>query len=92
MSNDPAEAKARAVALVQQLADHNTGTLTNAQLAPIIQAVAEDLEDGAGKAVVDEERLAKVETQTRVLAAAVIAMTEIADSVAPAVKAVKDEM
>jgi hypothetical protein len=41
---------------------------------------------------VAEDRLAHVETQTRGLAEAVIAITETADTLAPAVKAVKDEM
>jgi hypothetical protein len=39
-----------------------------------------------------EDRLVHVEKQTRGLAEAVIAITEIADTLAPAVKAVKDEM
>jgi len=40
----------------------------------------------------DEERLTKIETQTRVLSEAVVAITDTPPSVAPAVQAVKDEM
>jgi hypothetical protein len=43
-------------------------------------------------AAIAEERLVKVETQTRVLSEAVVAITETADTLAPAVQAVKDEM
>ena len=93
MSHDlPSDAAAKAVALVQMIADQTGGTLSNAQLAPVIRAVAQDLQNGADKAAADEERLTEVETQTRVLSEAVMAMTETADSPAPAVKVVKDEM
>jgi hypothetical protein len=43
-------------------------------------------------AEVAEERLVKIESQTRVLAEAVIAITESSNTVGPAVQAVKDEM
>ena len=67
MSHDlPSAAAAKAVALVQMIADQTGGTLSNAQLAPVIRAVAQDLQNGADKAAADEERLTKVETQTRV--------------------------
>jgi hypothetical protein len=51
-----------------------------------VEAVLYNLETMA------EERLVHVEKQTRGLAEAVIAITETADTLAPAVKAVKDEM
>ena len=44
------------------------------------------------KSTRDEERLTKVETQTRVLAEAVVAMTDTVVAVGIAVQAVKDEM
>ena len=91
-SNAPDAAKAQAIALVQTIVDQTGGELTKAQLEPVIRAVARDLEEGAGKVMTDEVRLAKVETQTRVLAEAVIAISETAESLAPALKAVKDEM
>ena len=46
----------------------------------------------AEPAIVIENRLAQVEKQTHGLAEAVIAITETADTLAPAVRAVKDEM
>ena len=82
------DAKAAAVTLVQGA----TSNLSSAQLAPIIRAVAEDIEDRVTKSAQDEARLAKVEAQTHVLAEAVVAMTETAASLGPAVKAVRDEM
>ena len=93
MSNEhSSDAKAAAVALVQGTTTNSTRALSHAQLAPIIKAVAEDIEVRVTKSVEDEARLAKVEAQTHVLAEAVVAMTETAASLAPAVKAVKDEM
>ena len=60
----------------------------------LTDAVAHDLGE-CNSAQVAEARMAKVETQTRVLAEAVIAFSEPAqpaDGVASAVQAVKDEM
>jgi hypothetical protein len=59
-----------------------------------LQAAKEgqDLRAGVVDAAVTEERLVKIETQTRVLAQAVVAITGTADTLAPAVQAVKDEM
>ena len=54
----------------------------------LVIAFANDL----GTASASEERLTKIETQTRVLAEAVIAITETPAGLAPAVQAVKDEM
>jgi hypothetical protein len=80
----------RATALVESIAERNGFSAD--EVAPIIQAVALDLQAGADRAVADGERIAKLEVQTRVLAAAVVAITETSDALAPAVKAVKDEM
>ena len=93
MSTDPSRnAKAAAVTLVE---DANPN-LSYWDLAPIIKAVAEDIAQRETKSDVDEAKvatqIAKVEAQTHVLADAVVAMTETAESLAPAVKAVKDEM
>lgn len=48
--------------------------LSNAQLGTLIDAVEQDLGTVSDNARLNEERLAKVETQTRVLAEAVIAV------------------
>ena len=58
----------------------------------LVEALTEDLRAASDRATVDEERLVKIETQTRVLAEAVIAITDTAEAVRPAVQAVKDEM
>ena len=58
----------------------------------LIRAVTEDLGALAERATVDDARLTKLETQTRVLADAVVAMTDTASAVDMVVQAVKDEM
>jgi hypothetical protein len=88
----PGSPTVEATALVQMIADRGDNHLSSAELAPLVHAVAEDMAAGADKATEDGERLAKVETQTRALAEAVIAITETAAALAPAVKAVKDGM
>ena len=58
----------------------------------VVDALTRDLNAASEHAGTEEERLVKIETQTRVLAEAVIAITAAADGVGPAVQAVKDEM
>lgn len=78
-------------------------SLSPAERETIVEAVAEDLRVEseariAAAAVTDaaaevaSARLVKVETQTRVLSDALIAITDQSGAVAPAIKAVKDEM
>ena len=57
-----------------------------------MQAVLHRLETVADKAIVDEARFAQLEKQTQGLAEAVIAITDAADSLAPAVQVVKEDM
>src|SRR5688572_27136412 len=57
-----------------------------------LAAAAGDRAAHAEQRAVAEDRLEKVEAQTRVLAEAVIAITTTVDAVAPAVQAVKEEM
>jgi hypothetical protein len=68
------------------------GSLAKDQVTPFVETVLQNLETVANKAIVDEDRLLHIEKQTRGLAEAVIAITETADTLAPAVKAVRDEM
>ena len=82
---------ARASELVQKVSQEQP-PISNADTAMLVSAVAEDLSTQAEKATLDEERLAKLETQTRVLADAVVAMTDTVIAVGIAVQAVKDEM
>ena len=77
---------------VRLASDHVDSPLSVAQLETMTQALEKDLDAMSDKVRVDEERLAKVEAQTRVLAQAVIAVTDPADAIASAVRAVKDEM
>ena len=60
----------------------------------LTHALTRDLNVASDRARVTEDRFAKIETQTRVLADAVIAIADTAPSVAvaPAVQAVKAEM
>ena len=80
LTKDPSsDATARAVAHIQRVNDAaSTGTrLSNAQMAPIIKAYAQDLDDAyaADKAARNEE-LVNIETQMRRLVEAVIALTK----------------
>jgi hypothetical protein len=58
----------------------------------VVAAVGEDLATVSATAARDEERLAKVEAQTQVLAEAVIAIALVSEDIAPTIKAVKAEM
>jgi hypothetical protein len=81
---------ARASELVRKA--NARGELSGAQYALIANAVEQDLLGAADNAKVAEERLVKLETQTRVLSDAVVAITKGAETLAPAVQAVKAEM
>ena len=56
----------------------------------LVMALVEDLDATAQLGA--EERLAKVEAQTQVLAEAVIAISQVSVGIAPAIVAVKAEM
>jgi hypothetical protein len=80
---------ANATAIVQQTLKEGTATMSPADVATLVAATVRDIVQVCHQ---DEARLNKVEAQTRVLAEAVLAITEPADAVAPAVRAVKSEM
>ena len=88
----PADLRTRASELVRKVSEHENRQLSTAEIGVLVDAVEQDLGTVADQAALDEERLARVETQTRVLAEAVLAITETAVSLAPAVQAVRDEM
>jgi hypothetical protein len=92
MSNadDSQSPKARAEELVADSV-HGGKHVSSGVRRTVVDALTKDLH-AADQATEDEARLVKIETQTRVLAEAVIAITETAATVAPAVQAVKDEM
>jgi hypothetical protein len=69
---------------------HDEARLT--RLEDQMNALSEAVVVIAEPAVANEDRLAQVEKQTHGLAEAIIAMTETSDTLAPAIKAVKDEM
>ena len=82
----------RATAIVLE-ADRQSGNVSSElDRETMVAAVAEDLATLSATAGRDEERLAKVEAQTQVLAEAVIAIAEVSVSIAPSIKAVKAEM
>ena len=88
----PDETRARAAELVTKAADRTDNGLSKAEFGLLVDALEQDLGKVSAKAILDENRLAKVETQTRVLSEAVVAITETADTLGPAVLAVKAEM
>ncbi len=65
---------------------------SNPQLSIIVAAIKEDLASADVDELNTEERMAKVEAQTQVLAEAVIAIAEVPVGIAPRVEAVKAEM
>ncbi len=82
--------EAAAVEIARQAirAGGTEGLTSDAQRQKLVRAVAQDLGDHPGP----EDRLAKLEAQTQVLAEAVIAIAEPSAAVAPAIQAVKIEM
>ena len=78
--------------LLKELSEDEFIRLSKAQVATLVAAIKQDLDTLANKRIDDEDRLAKVEKQTRVLAEAVIAIAETPEALALAVRAVKDEM
>jgi hypothetical protein len=74
-------------------ADRQGGNVASeSDRATLVAAVAEDLATVSATAGRDEERLARVQTQTRVLAEAVIASAMASDDIAPTIRAVTAEM
>jgi biopolymer transport protein ExbB/TolQ len=66
--------------------------LSQAQLKNLVDAVEQDLGVAADKARLDEERLTRLETQTRILARTVIAIIETTEGIAPAVGLMKAQI
>jgi biopolymer transport protein ExbB/TolQ len=64
--------------------------LSQAQLKNLVDAVEQDLGQAADKARHDEDRITRLETQMRILSQAVIALTETAAGIAPAVGLLKE--
>lgn len=86
--------KARTEALIE-IVEAAVGDIVSPRTRETLtDAITQDLAAANDQAMLDRERLAKVESQTRVLADAVIAIADTGPSVAvaPAVKAVKAEI
>ncbi len=96
MSKEPPsdDIKTRVEALIDAASVLTTGHVSLVSRETLTDAVTVDLTAAAHQATGDRERLTKLETQTQVLADAVIAIADTGPSVAvgPAVKAVKAEM
>lgn len=71
--------KTIAVELVRDVSKGEGDLLSRTERATLADAVEQDLRAGSADASVAEARLAKVETQTRELIEAVIAITDTAD-------------
>jgi hypothetical protein len=93
MSEEPKhpDPRSRAEKLVHDNISHDA-PISPADVGNLVNALTDDFRAESQRATDDEERLAKIETQTRVLAEAVIAITAVDVAVAPAIQAVKDEM
>ena len=89
MSEARDEVLASAAEIVQRAGKEGISQLSPADVATLVAVTVRDIVQVCHE---DEARLAKVETQTRVLAEAVLIMTEPAEAVGPAVQAVKAEM
>jgi hypothetical protein len=61
------------------------------QLERVVEALQRDVRTASDNAVIAEERLVKIESQTRVLTEAVMAITHTADAVGPTGQAATDE-
>jgi hypothetical protein len=79
------ELRAAAEKLVAAVEHHET--VSPADRATIVDAMAVDLGTADDHGVITEDRLVKLEAQSQVLTDAVIAITEAAAAVAPAAKA-----
>ena len=89
---DIAGAISRDRALLRDLSEDEFIRLSKAQVGTLVDAIKQDLKTLAHKGMSDNGRLAKVEMQTRVLAQAVIAIAEMPEALAAAVRAVKAGM
>jgi cell division septum initiation protein DivIVA len=88
----PGDADTKAARLLTKLSDDEFIRLSKAQVVTLVDAIKQDLDTLAHKETDDEDRLTKLETQTQVLAEAVIAITKTEETLAPAISAVKAEM
>ena len=88
----PCDADTNAARLLTKLSDDEFIRLSKAQVGTLVDAIKQDLDTLAYKERDNEERFTKLETQTQVLAEAVIAITKTEETLAPAISAVKAEM
>jgi len=79
-------------ALLRDLSEDEFIRLSKAQVGTLVDAIKQDLKRLALKGMSDNDRLARVEMQNRVLAQAVIAIAETPEVLAAAVRAVKAKM
>jgi hypothetical protein len=86
------DANARALDLVRNVIDETGVQVSKIEMGDLVDAVEQDLRTMSDDARLAEARLVKVETQTRVLSEAVVAISETSETLGPAVRAVKDEM
>jgi ribosomal protein RSM22 (predicted rRNA methylase) len=79
-------------ALLREISEDEFIRLSKAQVKTLVDAIKQDLKTLAHKGMSDNDRLARVEMQTRVLAQAVIAIAETPEALAAVVRAVKAAM
>ncbi len=73
------DTKARASELVRKVSEREGDRVSPADRGTLANALEQDLRAGSADAAVVEARLTKVETQTRVLSEAVVAIADTAD-------------
>ena len=86
------DAKTQDSKLLRELSEDEFIRHSKAQVVTLVDAIKQALGTLALTRTNDKYRLAKVETQTRLLARAVIALAGTSRALDPAVRAVKDEM
>ena len=86
------DAETKAARLLTKLSDDEFIRLSKAQVGALVDAIKQDLATLAHIEINDEDRLSKLETQTQLLAEALIAITKTEETLALAISAVKAEM
>jgi hypothetical protein len=93
MANDiPGDAALDVARLLPELSDDEFIRLSKEQVVTLVDAIKQDLDTLAHKEIGDEDRIAKLEAQTHLLAEAVIAIAKTAGTRAPAISAVEAGM
>ncbi len=94
MAPDPQDDKRHleARAVLRDAVEYGNVPLQPEEAQTLVDAITTDLAAASEETESNRDRLHKLETQTRVLSDAIVAITDGSVSLAPAIRAVKDEM